>query len=93
MEMQKGPFCQSCGFPLEMLEGFGTNVDGSKSEDYCQDCLQNGKFTHPEITQEQLIERTAALLVQLSFGSLTEGQAKEECEKHIPNLKRWKSKK
>ena len=90
MEMQpiEGPLCQSCGFPIEMLEGFGTNADGSKSEDYCQDCFQNGKFTRPEVTMEQIIERAATLLVQLSFGSLTEDQAKEEAEKHYPNLKR-----
>jgi len=92
MEMQKGPFCQFCGLPFEMLEGYGTNADGSKSEDYCQECFQNGNFTHPDVTMEQMIERATELLVQLSFGSLTEEQAKKEAEKHYPTLKRWKSK-
>ena len=28
-------FCQSCGMPLEKPEDFGTNMNKSRSEDYC----------------------------------------------------------
>jgi len=90
--LSKGFFCHSCGKPIEKTEDVGTNADGSKNNEYCRLCFQNGKFTHPEVTMEQMIKRATELLVQLSFGSLTEDQAKEEAEKHYPTLKRWKSK-
>ncbi|HPD44584.1 MAG TPA: zinc ribbon domain-containing protein [Candidatus Woesebacteria bacterium] len=36
--------------PAPKPENFGTNADGSKSEEYCQYCFQSGKFTEPNIT-------------------------------------------
>lgn len=38
--------CQSCGIPIHKVsEGYGTNVDGSKNEMFCNYCYQNGAFT------------------------------------------------
>ena len=31
----KQNICQSCGMPLEKEDDFGTNANGSKSEEYC----------------------------------------------------------
>jgi len=39
MMQRQGPFCQSCAMPQEKLEMFGTNTDGSKSEEYRTYCL------------------------------------------------------
>jgi hypothetical protein len=36
--------------PLQKEEDFGTNADGSKSEEYCFHCFQNGKFLDEGIT-------------------------------------------
>ncbi|WP_305065382.1 zinc ribbon domain-containing protein [Methanococcoides sp.] len=52
-------FCQSCGMPLEKDEDFGANADGTKSDEYCLYCYQNGKFTQPDITLEEMIEQTS----------------------------------
>jgi len=42
----KNRFCQSCGLPMKKdPQGGGTNVDGSKNENYCNYCYQNGEFT------------------------------------------------
>lgn len=38
--------CKNCGAPLEGNSNlYGTNADGSKNEDYCSCCFENGKFT------------------------------------------------
>ena len=43
---KKNKFCQSCGMPMSKdPQGGGTNADGSKNENYCSYCYQNGEFT------------------------------------------------
>ena len=50
--------CQSCGMPMSRDEaGGGTNADGSKSTMYCSHCYAGGRFTHPELTVEQIQDR------------------------------------
>jgi len=71
----KGPFCQSCGMPMEKQEDFGTNADGSKSKDYCHFCFLNGKFTDPNITMEQMIDKVAGFMA--TQVKMPEAQAKE----------------
>lgn len=47
--------CQSCGMPFKNdPKGGGTNTDGSKSKMYCSLCYENGKFTQPDMTAEQM---------------------------------------
>jgi len=90
IKQPKGPFCQSCGMPMEKPEDFGTNTDGSKSEDYCHFCFQNGKFTEPNITMDQMNDKVAGFMVTQS--KMPETQAKEMAKTFIPKLKRWQSK-
>ena len=35
MKMSAGPFCQSCGMPLENATDFGTEANGDRSTEYC----------------------------------------------------------
>ncbi len=85
----QGPFCQSCSMPMEKPEDFGTNTDGSKSEDYCQFCFQNGRFTAPDITMEQMIDMVTGIMTnQLK---MPEAQARETTRAFIPQLKRWRT--
>ncbi len=49
-------FCNSCGRPIVKAD-YGTNADGSLNEEYCKDCFQNGEFTEPDITLEEMITR------------------------------------
>jgi len=44
MEFPKGPMCQSCGMPFSGEKDYGTELDGSRSKDYCFHCYQGGKF-------------------------------------------------
>ena len=91
MESQQleGLFCQSCGMPMKKTEDFGTNADKTKSNDYCQFCFQNGKFTDPNITIEQMIEKVTGFAKQMK---MSEEQAREMAKTFIPKLKRWQGK-
>lgn len=86
----KETFCESCGMPMgETDEMYGTESTGIKSLDYCKHCYDNGVFTNPNSTLEEMIESVAAMMVN-DFGFSLE-DAKKQCNEGIPNLKRWKS--
>ena len=47
--------CQSCGMPMKKdPQGGGSNSDGSKNTEYCSLCYQNGQFTQPDFTAEDM---------------------------------------
>jgi predicted N-acetyltransferase YhbS len=86
-------FCQSCGMPLTE-EILGTNADGSKNEDCCIYCYQDGKFLQ-DCTMDEMIEHCAQLMEQREeseeiFNSpesrekKTEGQFVGEVNKGLP---------
>ena len=83
----KGPFCQSCGMPLSKDEGHGgTEADGSKSVDYCSKCYQNGQFTDPNITLDQMKEKVMGKMKEMHFPRFMA----KWFTKDMANLKRWK---
>ena len=53
--MEERNFCQCCGMPLDKPEDAGTEADGTLSGEYCRYCYQNGAFTAPEATMEDMI--------------------------------------
>jgi len=83
----KGPFCQSCGMPLEKTEDFGTAADGFRVNDYCRFCFQNGAFADPGISMQGMIDKCAGILARQ--GIMPEPQAKALMTEVIPKLKRW----
>jgi hypothetical protein len=83
----QGPFCQSCAMPMEKPKMFGTQTDGSESEDYCTYCFRNGRFTEPDISMEEMIDRCASIMEQHKI--MPEKQARDLMAKTIPALKRW----
>ena len=86
----QGKFCESCGMPIgETDEMYGTEANGSKSADYCKYCYDNGAFTDPNGTLEEMIETVAAIMVK-DFGFSSE-DANAQCKAAIPHLKRWKT--
>jgi hypothetical protein len=87
MEQPEGPFCQSCGMPMQTEADLGTNADGSKSNDYCHYCFLNGAFTDPAITREEMIAKVAGMMVAMKI--MPEEQANELANNSIPQLKRW----
>ena len=83
-------FCQSCGMPLTD-EIFGTNADGSKSEEYCIYCFKDGAFTG-DFTMEEMIDFCSQFVEQYNKDSgqnLTQNEYKAMLRQYYPRLKRW----
>lgn len=90
MSEMKQNFCQCCGMPMgETNEMYGTNADGSKSEDYCNYCFQNGEFTF-QGTMEELIEMCVPNTVAAN-PAMSEDDARKGMSEWFPTLKRWKN--
>lgn len=87
--MMKNPICQSCAMPMESAEQFGTNADGSRNEDYCVYCMQDGNFTH-EQTLEQMVESSIPFVLEDKVFPDAE-TARAALLELYPKLKRWQS--
>jgi hypothetical protein len=77
--------CQSCGMPMMKPEDFGTDINGSKNEEYCTYCFQDGKFTL-DATLEQMIKKLVTMHDQMG---MTEEEARKTANENLPKLKRW----
>jgi len=84
--MKQNEFCQSCSMPLEP-DMAGTEKDGTLSNEYCKYCYQDGVFTSPSMTLEEmkiLVKREMEKrsisddVIQRAVGAL-------------PYLKRWRA--
>ncbi len=84
----RGPKCQSCGMPMSTDEdGGGTEMDGvTRSIEYCSRCYKDGVFREPELTVDEMIEKTQQRLRSM-------GMPEPVIEKNlmaIYSLERWK---
>lgn len=84
--MEPKLICQSCTMPIDNAEDRGTEKDGSKNNEYCKYCYQNGAFVRPEMKMEEM---KTFLSTQTEKMNLP-----EEVVQHslaiLPFLKRWK---
>jgi hypothetical protein len=79
--------CQSCGMPLKSdVNQGGTNKDGSKNQLYCSYCYQNGAFTQPNITVEEMQTFGKMKMKEMGF---VMGLFGGMFSKQIPKLQRW----
>lgn len=80
--------CQSCGMPLKRDEQKGgTNADGTKSIMYCSHCYQQGQFTKPDLSVDEMKELVKGKLMQFGFPGFMTGVFTH----NIPTLERWKN--
>ncbi len=79
--------CQSYAMPLTSDDLFGKNADGSKNEDYCKYCFDNGVFT-TDTTMEEMIAMCAPHVVK-SNPDMSEEEAVIMLRQYLPTLKRW----
>jgi hypothetical protein len=79
--------CQICGMPLRKGEDFGTNADGSKSNEYCFHCFRNGKFLDEGISLQEKIDKNIKFAIQMG---MSEDKARKMASSVLPKLKRWK---
>ena len=69
-------------------EMYGTNADGSKSEDYCKYCFEKGAFT-ANVTMDEMIEICVPHVVSAHPG-MADTEARKMMSEFFPTLKRWK---
>jgi len=80
--------CQSCSMPIDNPDLWGTEKDGTKCDEYCKYCYQDGQFTHPEMTLNEMKER---MTKQMDQERLPEDII-ERAVSRLPFLKRWRAK-
>jgi hypothetical protein len=84
--MESKRICQSCSMPLSDPELFGTGKDGSRKKHYCKYCYENGQFTDPHITLEEMKTRVRDKMEEMKMDADTIGISLNS----LPNLKRWR---
>ncbi len=72
--------------PISSDEERRTESDKRKSSDYCNHCYQNGKFTEPKLTVEQMVQKVGA---QMKARGFPEKMIVMNA-KLLPSFKRWK---
>ena len=86
--MNYDDYCQSCGMPMgESKEMYGTNSDGSISNEYCKYCYENGKFTS-DLSMNDMIDICVPHVLSAN-PTMKENEAKEMMKQFLPTLKRW----
>lgn len=74
--------------PLDAsFKNFGTEADGSSASEYCMFCYQNGTFTNPTQTLEEMLQSSIDFMTA-NMGFERE-QASQMSHDVIPGLKRW----
>lgn len=77
-------FCQCCGMPMGNTdEMYGSNADGSKNEDYCKYCFENGAFTS-DCTMDEMIEFCIPHIVTAN-SAMTEDKARNMMKHFFPH--------
>lgn len=79
-------FCQSCGMPLTD-DVLGTNKDGSKHDEYCKYCYDEGAFQG-----EMSVEQMADFCAKIMFKEKPDqdlNKLQTETLAFLKTLKRW----
>ena len=81
--------CQSCGMPLSKDPAHGgSEADGTKSAKFCSFCYQNGTFTAPDITVQEM----QALCIKMMHQNMKMPRPVAWLlTRSIPRLERWRS--
>ena len=87
--MNSKTFCQSCGMPLDDVDLLGTEIDGSKSHEYCTYCYQQGNFINPKMTLEEMRSLVKKIMEDKNIPEWIIEAGQEQ----LLTLKRWMEKK
>ena len=69
------------------FKNFGTESDGSPVSEYCMFCYQNGGFTNPDQTVDEMVKSSIDFMTSnLGF---SEEQATQMSNDVIRKLRRW----
>jgi len=87
--MENMKICQSCASPLSKPEDYGTEANGSKSNDYCSACYDNGSLYGGE---GMIMDEMIAICVPYAVKAgkyKHDDEARTAMQELFPNLKRW----
>lgn len=71
----------------ESAANFGTEADGSAAAEYCTFCYQNGSFTNPDQSVDEMVASSVDFMTEnLGFSA---AEATELSNNVIRKLKRW----
>lgn len=84
--MEQTLWCQSCSMPLANEEVWGSEANGNRTNEYCMYCYQNGAFTQPNLTMQEMLESCVPHMVK---DGMEEQRAREILQGAMPYLKRW----
>ena len=74
--------------PIGKDELKGSEADGSKSQKYCHLCYRKGKFTHPDMSVDQMRETVRRVLHDDKHWP---NFLAKFASKQIPKLERWRT--
>ncbi len=80
-------FCQSCSMPLDSNEIMGTEKNGSRNEEYCRYCYQDGKFTTPGMSLGEMEKLIKTQMEEMNIAPEIISKAVIS----LPHLKRWRT--
>ncbi len=66
----------------------GSHEDNRLHEEYCQYCFKGGRFTKPELTLDEQVNRLVEMAVERK--DISQEEAMNEAKSVLPGLKRWK---
>ena len=81
-------FCQSCAMPLKE-ELLGTEKNGGRSQEYCNFCYLNGKFTNPDITYDEILKLGLEGLEKSGNSKIKKWVFKKSYPSLLKKTKRW----
>ena len=84
--MEPKTFCQSCGMPIDDESLRGSEVDGSKSAEFCTYCYQHGHFIQPNMSLDEMKVLVRKVMQEKQIPPFIVDQAVNA----LPNLKRWR---
>lgn len=84
--MKSKSFCQSCSMPLKIDHVKGTEKDGSRNQEYCIYCYENGCFKDPSLSLGKMLDIVEKQMVKMNIPE----KIIETSLNKIPKLKRWR---
>jgi hypothetical protein len=69
-------------------KSFGTEADGKPAAEWCKQCYENGAFTTPNMTLDEMLTQNMKRLMKEE--KISDDQANVLAHAVIPQLKRWR---
>lgn len=85
--MEKRTFCQSCSMPLDEPALLGTEKDGTRNQEYCIYCYQQGSFVQPAMTLGEMKTLVKGKMEEMKI----EPGLIQMAVNSLPGLKRWRA--